>query len=220
MIPSLAAMMRSLDLGNGRFTAGAYATLSFIPTLGTMILGLIAGGVLRSQRAPWAKVEWLVFAGLAGLAVGALLNGLGICPLVKRIWTPSWTLFSGGWCLLLSAEFHVLMDIRGCKCWAFPLVVVGMNSIAAYVMAHLSVGFISQNLTTHLGPNDFKFLGDAYEPLVKGVLVLMIMWGLLFWMHRRKIFLADCGHLLDQAGPRLLGVVGVSGRTGHGRIVQ
>lgn len=168
---------------------GGYATLSFIPTLGTMILGLIAGGVLRSQRAPWAKVKWLAIAGLAGLAVGALLNGLGICPLVKRIWTPSWTVFSGGWCLLLLAAFHVLMDIRGCKRWAFPLVVVGMNSIAAYVMAHLLAGFISENLTTHLGPNDFKFLGDAYEPLVKGALVLLIMWGLLFWMHRRRIFL-------------------------------
>jgi len=42
------------------FNGGGYATLSFIPTLGTMILGLIAGGVVRSQRAPWAKCGgWL-----------------------------------------------------------------------------------------------------------------------------------------------------------------
>ncbi len=33
------------------YNGGGYATLSFIPTLGTMILGLIAGGVLRSERA-------------------------------------------------------------------------------------------------------------------------------------------------------------------------
>ena len=76
---------------------GGYSTLNFIPTLGTMILGLIAGGVMRSERAPWAKVKWLVVAGVIGLAAGAVLSGLGICPAVKRIWTPSWVLFSGGW---------------------------------------------------------------------------------------------------------------------------
>ena len=35
-----------------RFHPGGYATLSFIPTLGTMILGLIAGNVIRGPRAP------------------------------------------------------------------------------------------------------------------------------------------------------------------------
>ena len=38
---------------------GGYATLSFIPTLGTMILGLIAGRLLRSDRTAFAKVRWL-----------------------------------------------------------------------------------------------------------------------------------------------------------------
>ena len=33
------------------YNGGGYATLSFIPTLGTMILGLLAGGVLRRGRA-------------------------------------------------------------------------------------------------------------------------------------------------------------------------
>jgi heparan-alpha-glucosaminide N-acetyltransferase len=64
---------------------GGYSTLSFIPTLGTMILGLIAGGLLRSDRAPWAKVKWLATAGVIGLASGLLCGALGICPVVKRI---------------------------------------------------------------------------------------------------------------------------------------
>src|SRR5687767_3847251 len=46
------------------FNGGGYATLSFIPTLGTMVLGLIAGGILRSSRLPLAKVRWFVIAGL------------------------------------------------------------------------------------------------------------------------------------------------------------
>jgi predicted acyltransferase len=92
---------------------GGYATLSFIPTLATMILGLIAGGVVRGERTPWSKVKWLVTAGVLSLFVGQALGWLGICPVVKRIWTPSWTLFSGGWCLVLLAAFYVVIDIWG-----------------------------------------------------------------------------------------------------------
>ena len=168
---------------------GGYSTLNFIPTLGTMILGLIAGGVMRSERAPWAKVKWLVVAGVIGLAAGAVLSGLGICPAVKRIWTPSWVLFSGGWCFLLLAGFYVVIDLWGVRRWAFPLVVVGMNSIAAYCIAHLFEGFISSSLDTHLGTDLGRIFGPAYEPLIRGALVLFVMWGLLFWMYRRKIFL-------------------------------
>lgn len=52
------------------FNGGDYATLSFIPALGTMILGLLAAGILRSERMEWAKVARLAVAGLIGLAAG------------------------------------------------------------------------------------------------------------------------------------------------------
>jgi predicted acyltransferase len=171
------------------FNGGGYATLSFIPTLGTMILGLIAGGVVRSERAPWAKVKWLAAAGVIGLASGAALGWLGICPVVKRIWTPSWTLYSGGWCLLVLAGFYAVIEIGGWRRWAFPLVVIGMNSIAAYCIAHLFDDFTAGSLRTHLGADAFKLCGGACEPLLQGAAVLLVFWLLLFWMHRRKIFL-------------------------------
>jgi predicted acyltransferase len=168
---------------------GGYATLSFIPTLGTMLLGLIAGGVLRSDGGPWAKVKWLVAAGVIGLVSGWLLGWLGICPVVKRIWTPTWVLFSGGWCFLLTAAFYAIMDVVGFKRWAFPLVVVGMNSIAAYCMAHLFDGFISSSFRTNLGPDAFKFFGQPYAPFLHGAAILAVLWLLLYWMYKRKIFL-------------------------------
>src|SRR5215813_1010670 len=171
------------------FNGGGYATLSFIPTLGTMTLGLIAGNVFRSKREPLSKVKWFVCAGVIGLVSGWLIGRLGICPVVKRIWTPSWVLFSGGWCFLLTAAFYTLIDMKGWKRWAFPLVVIGMNSIAAYCIAELLPGFFSATLKTHLGQNSFKIFGDAYEPLIIGGLVLIIYWAILFWMYRRKIFL-------------------------------
>lgn len=168
---------------------GGYATLSFIPTLGTMLLGLIAGGVLRSERRPWGKIKWLATAGLIGLVSGYVLGWLGICPVVKRIWTPSWVLFSGGWCFLMMAGFYAVLDVLRFKSWAFPLVVIGMNSIAAYCMAHLFDGFVSSSLRTHFGANAFKSVGQPYEPLLHGAAILAALWLMLFWMYRRKIFL-------------------------------
>ena len=64
-----------------------------------------------------------------------------------------------------------------------------MNSIGAYCMAHMFDGFIRSGLKTHLGPNTFKAFGEAYEPLLHGALTLFVMWLLLFWMYRRKLFL-------------------------------
>jgi len=170
------------------FNGGGYLTLSFIPTLSTMILGLLAGGVLRSERPAWDKVKWLVAAGLIGLASGWLLGWLGICPVVKRIWTPSWVLFSGGWCFLLLAAFYAVVDVQGYKRWAFPLLVIGMNSIAAYCIAELWGGFMTGALKRHFGQNTFKVFGEAYEPFLLGVGVLVIYWLMLFWMYRKKIF--------------------------------
>jgi len=171
------------------FNGGGYATLSFIPTLATMILGLIAGGVMRGERTPWSRVKWLCLAGVLGLALGAAADWFGVCPLVKRIWTPGWVLFSGGWCLLLLAGFYAVIDIVGVKRWAFPLTVIGMNSIAAYCMAHLFDGFIMKSLKTNLGQDFFNMFGAAYEPFVHGAATLLVLWVLLYWMYRRKIFL-------------------------------
>ena len=171
------------------FNGGGYATLSFIPTLATMILGLIAGGILRGPRAPAAKLRWFAIAGIACLLAGWVLGLLGICPVVKRIWTPSWVLFSGGWCFLLTAAFYWIIDVAGKKGWSFPLIVIGMNSIAAYCIAHLFEGFIMKNLKTHLGQPAFEVFGKPYEPFVHGAATLLVMWLILFWMYRRKLFL-------------------------------
>jgi heparan-alpha-glucosaminide N-acetyltransferase len=171
------------------YNGGGYATLSFIPTLGTMILGLIAGGVLRRELTAAAKVRWFGIAGVVGLAIGAALGWLGVCPVVKRIWTPSWTLFSGGWCFLLLGLFYLVVDAWAKRRLAFPLVVVGLNSIAAYVIADLCESFIQKSLVTHLGSSVFMVFGAPYRPLLEGAGTLAVLWLLLWWMYRRKIFL-------------------------------
>lgn len=168
---------------------GGYSTLSFIPTLGTMVLGLIAGGWLRRLPAVADRVRLFVMVGLAGLLLGWLLNALGVCPNVKRIWTPTWVIYSGGWCFLLLALFCALSDGLRVGWLLFPLVVIGMNSIAAYCMDWLFARFIHGALQTHLGTGFFQVFGDAYEPLWHGLWVLATLWLILFWMHRRRLFL-------------------------------
>jgi len=167
---------------------GGYATLSFIPTLGTMILGLIAGGWLKANLSHRDRLVRFGISGLAGIALGLGLHLAGVCPIVKRIWTPSWTLYSGGLCFLILAAFYALIEMKKLHGWFFPLAVIGMNSIAAYCIAHLFEHFLNSTLDIHLGAHFFKLFAP-YSPFVHGALVLFLMWLILFWMYRRKIFL-------------------------------
>jgi heparan-alpha-glucosaminide N-acetyltransferase len=168
---------------------GGYATLSFIPTLGTMILGLIAGGWLQREASPWKKVGWFIVTGGLLLALGLAAHEYGLCPGVKRIWTPSWTLYSGGWCFIFLAGFYAVIDAGRIAAWSFPLRVIGANSIAAYLLAHGPDEFIIRSFQIHFGKEVFERFGSAYEPLVAGVTVLVIQWLILWWLYRKKIFI-------------------------------
>jgi heparan-alpha-glucosaminide N-acetyltransferase len=167
---------------------GGYLTLSFIPTLGTMILGLFAGQWFLAS-APRQPIRRFLMAGVALFALGLFFHLAGICPIVKRIWTPSWTLFSGGICFVFLAVFSWIIDVKQWRGWAFPLVVVGTNSIAAYLIAHLWEEFLARNLITNLGAKTFLIFGQGLQPLVLGASILLLDWLFLFWMYRRKIFL-------------------------------
>jgi predicted acyltransferase len=201
---------------------GGYSTLNFIPHLGTMLLGLIAGGWLKSLYShlgdhpdgangtegghgkageigvrkrqdtldPHTAGEVLlrlVGAGVACLALSAVLHGLGICPILKRLWTPAWVLFSGGWSFLTLAAFYSVLDVRGYRAWAFPLTVLGVNSIAVYCLADLMADFLLSSVRTHLGFTLGVF-GEAYDPLLRGLPALAVFWLLFYWMYRRGIY--------------------------------
>jgi predicted acyltransferase len=169
------------------FNEGGYLTLSFIPTLGTMLLGVAAGRWFLDS-APRIPLRKFVLAGVLFAAAGLLLHFAGICPIVKRIWTPSWTLFSGGVCFLFLAAFSWIIDVKKHRGIAFPLVVVGINSIAAYLIAHLFEEFTQSSFRIHLGANALNVLGPALEPFVLGALTLASYWLILYWMFKKRIF--------------------------------
>jgi predicted acyltransferase len=91
--------------------------------------------------------------------------------------------------LLILAGAYWLIDVRGRRRWAFPLIVLGMNSIAAYCLYELFAGSILSNLRLHLGDAPFRVFGDAYRPFVLGAASVLVMWLMLYWLHRRRIFL-------------------------------
>ncbi len=169
------------------YNGGGYLTLSFIPTLGTMLLGVIAGRWFL-ESAPKIPLRRFVIAAAALMAAALLLHFTGVCPIVKRIWTPSWVLWSGGVAFLFLAAFSWLIDVRKHRRIAFPLVVVGMNSIAAYVIAERCREFVESSFQIHLGMRFLNLMGAALEPLFLGTLTLLTYWLILYWMYRKKIF--------------------------------
>jgi predicted acyltransferase len=171
------------------FNRGGYLTLNFVPSLATMTFGLLAGGLLRSRRTDPEKVRTLVAWGVAGLAAGVLLHVAGLCPIVKRIWTPSWTLVSGGWVTLFLAGAYYLVDVKGYRAWTFPFVVVGLNSIAMYVLVHVATEFMERAFRTHLGTAPFELAGPALSPVTIGAATLAVFWLVLWWMYRQRLFI-------------------------------
>jgi heparan-alpha-glucosaminide N-acetyltransferase len=173
------------------FSEGGYTTLNFIPSLATMIFGLLAGGLMRNAWPPAKKLAVLFAWGAASLAAGYLLDYAGVCPSVKRIWTPSWTLFSTGWVLWMLAGFYALIDVGGLRGLAWPLVVVGMNSIVMYVMSQLLKPWLTATLERHFGKDLFTGYGhipQVYSPAVQMVAVLIVLWLICVWLYRQKIF--------------------------------
>jgi len=164
-------------------------TLNFIPTLATMILGLISGRLLQSDRSSWSKLRWLVIAGVLGLAGGWALSLTGLCPLVKAIWTPSWVLFSGGWCFLLLGCSFLFLDWWGYARLAFPFIVIGTNAITAYLLGQIHSNVAFYALRRLVGRTPFAFLGDSFEPLIYGLVTVAGYWTALYILYRRRIFL-------------------------------
>ncbi|HSA00637.1 MAG TPA: hypothetical protein P5055_07845, partial [Candidatus Paceibacterota bacterium] len=167
---------------------GGYQTLNFIPSLATMIFGLLAGGLMKSHLPLPQKVSRLAGFGFAGVVLGLVISWADLCPIVKRIWTPAWAIYSGGWVTLMLAGFVALIDWQGCKRWAFPCIVAGLNPITLYCLWQLTPGFVSGTFKTHLGRQIFEVLGSPYAPILQNLAVLAIFWLILLWMYRRKVF--------------------------------
>lgn len=170
-----------------RFNDGGYSTLSFVPTAATMLFGLIAGVWLRERSGRELIWRMLAFT-LFGVLSGWLLSVLGICPNVKKIWTPSFALYSGGLCMGWLLLLHWACDVKQWTKWGFPFVVIGSNSILIYIMSWTIAEPIRDMLIRHLGEAPFAILGSSLVPFFTGGATLAILYYVLLWLYRRRAF--------------------------------
>lgn len=138
----------------------------------------------------WRMFIHAIWRALLLIALGIFLRSV-YSPVVKRIWTPAWTIYSGGICALMLAGFYTLTDWPGIRFWAMPLAIIGMNSIAMYVLADIGFfkPFITRSIKTHLGQNIFMHWGPTWAPLAEGACILAVFWLIALWMYRRKLFI-------------------------------
>ena len=161
----------------GTVNPGGFGTINFIPAAVTMLMGVMAGQLLRGSLGDREKLRQLLGGG-AICMLAAVIASFTVCPIVKRIWSPSFTLFSGAWVLWMLALFYWLIDVRKNRTsrpsngmlrrgpsheqvsrpvgptlswWTYPLVVVGMNSLAIYMMAMLLPAWTAETLKRYLG---------------------------------------------------------------------
>lgn len=164
--------------------SGYYTTINFIGNAVTILFGCWAGMLLRTGKSHAYKLKLLAVASAAGFALGLALEPF--TPMVKRLWTDSFAFFSAGWVLLMLIFFYWLIEVKQTKRWAFPFVVLGMNSIFIYSLGQIGLkAWLSHGLASFTG--NFAFLGNL-GAIPHHIAVLAAMWYACYWLYRRKIF--------------------------------
>jgi len=163
--------------------------LSTFPAIASSLLGVFAGLLLKnSSVAADRKVRLLVAWGCAGVVAGLLWNLQ--FPIIKKIWTSSFVLFTAGVSSLLLALFYYVIDIKNHRGWCRPFVWIGMNSITIYLIVRVvkleEIAKCFAGGEIHTGLENMRpGLGD----LVTALLALSFSFLICRFLYQRKIFL-------------------------------
>ncbi len=160
--------------------------MSTIPAIGTALLGIYTGNLLKSTAID-DRTKLAIRLAITGaiLIVVAQLWNL-VFPINKNLWSSSFVLQCGGISMLLMATFYYIIDILGHKKWAFFFKVIGMNSILIY----MSGRFINWSYST----NAFfgwvgQLIGDPYNAVFMVFCYLAVKWVFLYFMYKKDVFL-------------------------------
>jgi len=163
---------------------GFWTTTNFITSTVTTLFGVWTGQLLQKRGSHRERMRTLAIWAVVSLAAGFAIHPWN--PIIKRICTTSFTLYSTGWVLLMLLAFYWLVEVKGYRKWTFPLLVVGANSIFIYSLSIILYGWLNKAV----GVFTFRYerLGD-FAPVVQACTVVLVMWYLCYWLYRRKIFL-------------------------------
>lgn len=125
--------------------------------------------------------------GIAAVTLMVTGYALGFyIPIVKRILTASFALYSTGWAIFLLLVFYWIIDVLGYKRWPFFLIVVGMNSIAAYVVFQLFRGWIDRSILVFT--SQIVESQGAYGAVLQALLVLAAQWYIFYFFYKKEVF--------------------------------
>lgn len=173
--------------------------LSTLPAIASLLIGILAGEWLRSDRRAGRKTLGLAAAGLALLIAGQLIHPY--FPINKNLWTSSFVLFTGGFAMLALAACYWIVDVRAWRAWAAPFLVFGMNAILAYALAALVsevstdfefLKFHGHETTLHGWLYQRYFVPHASPvnaSLAFAVFFVFVIFLLLWPLYRGKVFL-------------------------------
>ncbi|HEX5555295.1 MAG TPA: hypothetical protein VFX43_18800, partial [Chitinophagaceae bacterium] len=106
-----------------------WVAINCIPTAAHTIWGAVAGKWLLTLPDNKKRLTHIIILGAVTLVAGYALDMTGITPIIKRIATTSFTLATGGWCLLALAFLYSWIDVWQHKRFLRFFLIVGMNSI-------------------------------------------------------------------------------------------
>lgn len=155
------------------------SSLNFIVTVMT---GTFAGEILKGERK--RKALTLIGLGAAMFAAGKLW-GLQM-PVNKYIWTSTMTLVTSGIGFMLLGVIYWIVDCRKWRGldWLLPF---GLNAIFIYF-----IGFICDfhTITKHLVDGLKPLISNPHWfGLIRCTVHGLLVWGLLYLMMKKKIFL-------------------------------
>jgi predicted acyltransferase len=167
---------------------GAYdpeGILSTLPAIGTCLLGVFAGLLLKNGGiTDQKKVIYLASAGVAGVVLG-FLWGLEF-PVIKKIWTSSYVLVAAGYGSLFLAAFHQVIEVWQWRKWCIPFVWIGMNPITIYLAFHLiSFGHYAEMVAG--GP--VKHALGSWGEMGIAIVVVAMVFAFVRFLYQRKLFL-------------------------------
>ena len=161
--------------------------IAMVPFSAITMLGYWCGSAIKSDWPGGRKVLVFLAAGLASVASGWLL-ALWI-PMDRCLMTVSFTIYSAGIVLLFFAVSFWIIDVRGYKGWAFPLVVIGANAIVIYFLAKCTETALPET-TLIFTKSLVDQLGHAGWGATFNYWVCTALYFLLaLWLYRNKLFI-------------------------------
>jgi predicted acyltransferase len=158
---------------------------TIITSIAVIIYGSIISKLLMNRTSHRQFMKTLALLGAIGVISGLALHP--VIPIIKRMFTSSYTLFTCGLMTFILLLFYWLIDVRGYRRWSFPFVVFGMNSIFVYMLNGLFREWLLGTSGIFIEPLGV-IIGVWVFPLEHTVR-LLAEWLTCFWLYRRKIFI-------------------------------